>query len=171
LKKNKFNMSHKHIWAKLLAVKDGKTIATSLFTCLKCGLLKIGKHTIRISKSRLDMGNLPIKGIKTGTFQQEYDNGSKTEAFIIDWANGQKQKVTISGTDLGITFANPPGPGNLILKIVQGTGGNNTLSWTTVPKWPCGSVPTLSTASGAVDIISFYWDGTYYYGVANTNFS
>ena len=38
----------------------GKNVPTSLFTCLKCGDLKVGKETIKISRFRLDMGELPI---------------------------------------------------------------------------------------------------------------
>ena len=37
-----------------------KNVPSSIFTCLKCGEMKVGKHTIKISKNRLDMGGLPI---------------------------------------------------------------------------------------------------------------
>ena len=51
----------RHKWLQLVA-RDGKNfIDAPLWVCSKCGTLKIGKHTIRISRYRLDMGNLPIK--------------------------------------------------------------------------------------------------------------
>jgi hypothetical protein len=54
----------KHQWANLLVAKDGKIIPVStLKICLKCGELKIGKKTIRLSKSRLDMDGKPIRNV------------------------------------------------------------------------------------------------------------
>lgn len=50
----------KHAWIPLLGMNRGKTVPTSLFTCLKCGDLKVGRKTIKISRFRLDMGELPI---------------------------------------------------------------------------------------------------------------
>lgn len=55
----------KHKWIPLLGFDKKKSIPTSLFTCLKCGDLKVGLQTIKISRFRLDMGNLPIKSVST----------------------------------------------------------------------------------------------------------
>ncbi|MBI4064443.1 MAG: hypothetical protein HY401_09120 [Elusimicrobia bacterium] len=54
----------KHVWASLLA-KRGNIIHSAALAkiCLECGLLKIGQQTIKISKNRLDMGNLPITNV------------------------------------------------------------------------------------------------------------
>lgn len=52
-----------HEWIPLLGVSEGKTVPTSLFTCLKCGDLKVGTQTIKISRYRLDMGELPINSV------------------------------------------------------------------------------------------------------------
>lgn len=64
LKKPKDNCQHK--LAPLLAKYKNQAFpvrATKI--CLKCGILRIGKHTIRISKSRIDMGNKPIYAVST----------------------------------------------------------------------------------------------------------
>ena len=54
----------KHQWANLLVKKGRKIIPVSQFKiCLKCGELKIGKKTIRLSKSRLDMDGKPIRNV------------------------------------------------------------------------------------------------------------
>ena len=53
----------KHNWIPLLGVDKKKTVPTSLFTCLKCGDLKVGTQTIKISRFRLDMGELPINSV------------------------------------------------------------------------------------------------------------
>ena len=89
----------------------------------------------------------------------------------IDWTANQKQKVTITGTSITCNFTNPPGPCNLTLKVVQGDGSDQIGTWDSDIKWAGGSPPTLSTANGAIDILSFYFDGTNYFGVASTNFS
>lgn len=50
----------KHQWVKLIAEHNKKLVSTPLRVCLKCGTLKVGTHTIRISQHRLDMDNKPI---------------------------------------------------------------------------------------------------------------
>ena len=90
---------------------------------------------------------------------------------VIDWTVNQKQKVTITGTGITCNFTNPPGPCNLMLKVIQGDGSDVIGTWDTDIKWPSNTPPVLSTGNGAVDIISFYFDGTNYYGVGSLNFS
>ncbi len=53
---------HRHRWAFLLAKAKNKTIPiSSVKVCIKCGVLKIGKNSIKVSRYRLDMdGNLII---------------------------------------------------------------------------------------------------------------
>ncbi|MCX6751689.1 MAG: hypothetical protein NT161_02915 [Candidatus Nomurabacteria bacterium] len=54
----------KHKWIPLAGKgKKGKKVPTALFTCLKCGDLKVGTHTIKISRYRMDMGELPMNSI------------------------------------------------------------------------------------------------------------
>ncbi len=63
-KKQKKEKVCKHRWASLMAQRGKKVIAVpSAKICLKCGLLKVGARTIRISRFRLDMGSLPIKSV------------------------------------------------------------------------------------------------------------
>lgn len=107
----------------------------------------------------------------TATFDAEYDEGTETGAFTVDWNNGQKQKVTINAAGpLVVTFTAPPGPGNFLLKVVQGATPG-TLTWPGTVKWPNGTAATLSSTTSDVDIVSFYYDGTNYYAVANLDFS
>ena len=90
----------------------------------------------------------------------------------IDWNTSQKQKVTITGTGITCNFTNPPGACNLLLKVVQGDGSDVISTWDSDIKWPSNdTVPTLSTGNGDIDIISFYFDGTNYFGVASLDFA
>ena len=58
-----------------------------------------------------------------------------------------------------------------LLKIIQDGSGSRTITWPATVKWPNGTGPTLSTAAGAVDIVTLYYDGTNYYSVASLTFS
>ena len=53
----------KHRRIPLLGIDKKKSVPTSLFTCLRCGDLKVGVQTIKISRFRLDMGELPINSV------------------------------------------------------------------------------------------------------------
>lgn len=53
----------KHKWIPLLGQHKNKSVPTALFTCLNCGDMKIGTQTIKISRYRLDMGELPINSV------------------------------------------------------------------------------------------------------------
>ena len=117
-----------------------------------------------------DAGDLKITNIVY--FTEETDNSIGDGATgAIDWNVSQKQNVTITGTGITCNFTNPPsGACNLVLKVVQGDGGDEIETWDSDILWPGGTAPTLSTGSGDIDIISFYWDGSKYYGMAALDF-
>ena len=89
----------------------------------------------------------------------------------IDWNVSQKQKVTITGTGITCNFDDPAGACNLLLKVVQGDGSDVIATWDEDIKWAGGAAPTLSTGNGEIDILSFYFDGTNYFGVASLDFA
>jgi hypothetical protein len=104
-------------------------------------------------------------------FGSEYDNGNTGDASdTIDWNVSNKQKVTLTGSST-FAFTDPPGACNLTLRMVQDATGNHTGSWPATVKWASSTAPTLSTGSNAIDVVSFYFDGTNYHGQASTNFA
>lgn len=125
---------------------------------------------LRINSSETKVtGNLQVTG--TAYFDAEVDNGNSGTTDTIDWTVGNKQKSTLTG-NVTFTFSpEPSGPCNLILKLVQDGTGSRTVTWPADVKWPGGTAPTLTTAASAVDIISFYYDGTDFYGQSGLNFS
>jgi hypothetical protein len=119
----------------------------------------------------LDMNTNNIDNIKTATFIA-VPAATPSEAFTVDWTVAQIHKVTITGTNLDITFTNPDGPCHVTLIVIQGDG-SDTIDWANEAdiKWPGGTAPTLSTGAGEIDIVSFLFDGTSYYGDYALDFS
>lgn len=107
-------------------------------------------------------------GANTAYFT-ETDNGNSSTADTIDWGTSNKQKSTLTG-NVTYTFTAPPGPCNLTLKILTGAGGF-TATWPASVKWSGGTGPTITTTASRADIISFYYDGTNYYGAFVQNFT
>lgn len=108
----------------------------------------------------------------------ELDAGENTIGFTlkdnatttIDWRTSNKQSKDVTGS-VSLTFTNPSNPCNLLLVLTQSASGGTTMTWPANVKWPGGTEPTLSITDGAIDIISFFFDGTDYYGVASLDFS
>jgi len=103
------------------------------------------------------------------------------------YLSGAKQTVTGSGGTLAISFAS----GNIvdltltasttltfaghvvgtyIIQVTQGGTGSYTLTYPASVKWSGGTAPTLTTAVGKVDILTFYHDGTSFFGTYSLNY-
>jgi len=139
----------------------------------------------REGESYADVGNVTLDGVETltnktltapvltapvfdteATFDAEYDNGNSGSAKTIDWTNGNKQKLTVT-ENTTLTFTDPSGPCNLILKLVN--GGAYTITWPGEVKWTGGTEP--SWTSSGTDVVAFYFDGNNYYGQGALDFS
>jgi len=131
---------------------------------------------LRASNATKDLGNGDITnvdevvGATTVTFSAEVNNGDSGAAATIDWSAGQKQRITLTAT-CTFTFTDPIGPSNILIVLVQDAGGTNGVNWPGTVNWTLGTPPSLTAAGGSVDIVSFYFDGTNYYGVASLSFS
>lgn len=97
-------------------------------------------------------------------------NGNSGTAFTVAWPSGGKQKITLTG-NCTFTFTAPPGVCNLLLMLTQDGTGSRTATWPGTVKWVGAAAPTLTTAANATDIVSFFYDGTNYWGVASLNFA
>ena len=91
----------------------------------------------------------------------------------VPWDLSQNQVATLTVTTNSTmnTPTNFQAGATYVLIVTQGTGGSNTLSFSTAYKFPGGSAPVLSTGSSQVDVLSFVSNGTVLYGVASQNFS
>lgn len=78
-----------HKWIPLLGMDKKTTVSTSLFTCLWCGDLKVGKKTIKISKYRLDMGELPINNVAGIKLNEAPTNDQTASGLIVSMTYGE----------------------------------------------------------------------------------
>jgi hypothetical protein len=95
---------------------------------------------------------------------QFYDAGSKTGNFAVDFSLGPVQQVTVSASGpLTVTLSNPVVGGVYMLKVVQ-SATTGTLAWPASVRWSNDGEPNLSTDPSAIDLVSFVYDGTDYFG-------
>ena len=106
-----------------------------------------------------------------------------------DWGYSTGAPQTISGS--GGTVNIPFGAGNIvnltltasttltfsthvkgtyIFKITQGGSGSYTITWPASVIWSGGTAPTLTTTVGKIDIVTFFHDGTSFFGTYSLNY-
>ena len=118
----------------------------------------------------LDLNNNNIQEVKTATFNGEIDDGNSSTADTIDFGTGNNHKSTMTGA-CTYTFTAPAGPASLVLRLIQDATGSRVATWPATVKWSGGTAPTLTTTANAIDIVTFYFDGTNYNGAWIGNFS
>lgn len=99
----------------------------------------------------------------------EYDAGNVGAAITINFAtNGPVQKAT-RNNNTTITLVFPSYAGFFFLRLVhEASGTAYTVAFSPTPLYPGGLAPTFTNTSGAIDTVSFYWNGTTAYAVVNT---
>jgi len=101
-----------------------------------------------------------------------------TDAVNIDWGASNKYHLALNNSSTVTFGTNPTNPCNLLLKVKQLNGGSKVITWAVTSGtiyWAGGGIlntdePTLTTTDDKTDILSFYFDGTNYFGVASLNF-
>lgn len=109
------------------------------------------------------------------TMQQpwtEYDNGNTGAALAVNWsANGPLQKCTRNAS-CTLTLTAPPTAQTLIMKFVhEASATAYTVAFSPAVKNPAGTGFVFTNTSGAIDIVTFYWDGTNYYVSGQANYA
>jgi len=104
-------------------------------------------------------------------FRPKSYNAAENEQTLTDGATinwnldaGAAANVTLAGNRTLAAPTNMRAGASYILKITQDGTGGRTMAWNAVFKFAGGIDPVLSTGANAVDLISFYSDGTNMYG-------
>lgn len=88
-----------------------------------------------------------------------YDAGSSGAAKTIDWANGDVQKVTMTG-NCTFTFSNPVSGHTYQLRCLQDGTGSRTGTFPATVRGSGGATITLTTTAGKTDYLTFFYDST-----------
>ena len=105
---------------------------------------------------------------------ETYYSATVGASTTINLDNGTFQSLTLtSATALTVTM---PTPGSnqgksFILIIRQPSSGTATTATFTSVKWPASTAPTITATLSRADIISFFCDGTNWYGSAVQNYT
>ena len=120
--------------------------------------------TVDLNSNNIDnAGSISYRTLQT--------DSSSSGAVTFDWSTDNKLKITLTENITSITFTAPPGPANLVLEIVQDSTARTVAGWPAAVLWPGGTAPTISTGSGDIDILTFFYDGTNYFGAFLQDFS
>jgi hypothetical protein len=108
-------------------------------------------------------GNTTLNG--TTTDKSNALNQTLTDQATIAWDTSLGRVATVTlGASRTIAAPTNQKVGTYILRVVQGGSGSYTLTWNGNYKWTAQTAPVLSTAVGAVDIFTFFSDGSKMYG-------
>jgi len=117
---------------------------------------------------QVDAGNDEVIFGAFAGFAVEFDNGNSGAAITIDWGKSNKQTIAMTA-DCVFTFTAPGNKGNVLLKVT--TANSKVITFPGTVKWPGGTKPTASTGAADIDIYTFYFDGTNFYGNGSLDFS
>ena len=131
--------------------------ANALLANMLATLLYDGTQFILVSTSAL---NNPVI---TNYVETLYAIGNSSTAVTIALTNGTVQTVTMTGN---CTFTMPTATAGKSFILIVSTGAGSFTGTFTSVKWPNNSAPTITTTASRWDILSFFSDGTNWYGAS-----
>jgi hypothetical protein len=92
-------------------------------------------------------------------FTSQHNAGNSGTSITLDFANGQKQLLTLTGNcTVTLSF---PGVGNYQVLLSQDGVGGRTVTWSGVTRWVgSAGAPAINTAINTTTVVSIYYDGT-----------
>jgi hypothetical protein len=92
-------------------------------------------------------------------FPVQYSAGNSGAAVTVNFANGQKQSLTLTGNaTVTLQF---PGVGNYQLLLTQDATGSRTVTWSGVSRYVgSATAPAINTTANNSTVVSIYFDGT-----------
>ena len=119
--------------------------------------VQVGIEGSSYTGTKTYIGNILVKQALTNVQAL----GSLSGNITVNWDLGQMATVTLTDVSVLTNPTNLRAGTSMILEITQGSGGTKTLTYGTNYKWADGTAPTLSTAAGAIDILTLIsFDGT-----------
>lgn len=166
------NITSAWTFANGLTVNSGLTLGTALAVAQG----GTGATTAAGARTNLGLGTLAVENASavpavtfaSVTLYDEVVSLTDAATIEIDLSTGNLFTVTLGG-DRTLDFTNL-NEGVFILKVVQDGTGTRLLTHDAAEKWPGGVEPTLSTAAGSIDILTYFCDGTTLHGTSSLNY-
>lgn len=102
-------------------------------------------------------------------FSELVQAGTASTDSTINWSSGNEHRLVL-GANITLAFSNGVVGGRYVLLLVQDSTGSRTVNWPGSVKWGNAGVSTLSTTGSTVDLFTFLFDGTNYFGNASLGF-
>jgi hypothetical protein len=80
-----------------------------------------------------------------------YNAGNSGTALTLNWLNGRKQRLVLTG-NVTLTLSNPVDGARHLLHLGTGAGGF-TVTWPAAVLWPGGVAPTITAAASKADLV------------------
>jgi hypothetical protein len=87
---------------------------------------------------------------------------NSSTAITLALTNGTVQIITLTG-NATINMPTATAGKSFIIMLKQDATGSRSVTWSTV-KYPSGTAPTITATASRMDILSFFADGTNWYG-------
>ncbi len=129
------------------------------------------RAALAVATAEIAINDQSLTGAKNIAVNGEIDDGNSGASKTIDWNLGGTHKLTLTA-NCTLTFTDPSvSPCWLQLTLLQDAIGSRTVTFP-VMKWRSGAPPTLTTTpTTGEDIISIYFNGSEYRGMAALNFA
>jgi hypothetical protein len=124
----------------------------------------LGNTAMYLGNTTSSVGNLTLTlPTITNYVETLYSATGNTSVTL---SNGTLQKITTSGAT---TVTLPSSVAGKSFTIIVSYAAADTLTWAggSTLKWAGGTTPTPTSATGKIDIFSFFQDGTNTYGITN----
>jgi len=151
-----------------LAVADGATLATSGAYSLTLTTTAASNVTFPTTGTLATLAGaeaLTNKTITNPTVTNYVESvvsiGNSSTSQTLSLTNGTVQTVTMTGN---CTFTMPTATAGKSFVLIVSTGAGSYTGTFTSVKWPSNTAPTLTTTASRWDILTFFADGTYWYG-------
>jgi hypothetical protein len=94
-------------------------------------------------------------------------DGNTSATKTVDFSTANIRQETLNAATVTFTFTAPATGAVVILECSQDATGGRLVTWPATVHWSGGTAPTLSTGASKVDVFTFYWNGTTYFGVTS----